>query len=70
MAAAYFSPAVFSFLKELKSNNDKTWWEENKERYLATIREPALALIADFEPQLHRLSPHLVADTRVNGGSL
>ncbi len=70
MAQAYFSPKVFTFLKELDSNNNKEWWEANKERYIETIREPALAFIADFEPQLHSMSPHFVADTHLNGGSL
>jgi len=70
MAQAYFSPSVFAFLKELDANNNREWWEENKDRYIATVREPALAFITDFEPQLHSMSPHFVADTRVNGGSL
>lgn len=66
----YFTPAVFQFLRELAANNDRAWWEANKERYVATIREPALDFIADFGERLGSISPHLSADTRVNGGSL
>ncbi len=70
MATRYFTPAVFSFLRELAINNDRDWWERNKDRYVSTIREPALDFIADLGGQLERISPHLTADTRVNGGSL
>lgn len=70
MAQQYFRPAVFTFLGELEANNTRAWWQENKDRYVTTIREPALEFIADFEPRLRRLSPHFVADTRLNGGSL
>lgn len=70
METRYFTPAVFGFLRELAANNNRTWWEQNKDRYLATIREPALDFIADFGARLEPLAPYLTADTRVNGGSL
>lgn len=70
MAKQYFTPEVFSFLKELAKNNDKAWWEDNKARYVEVIRDPAIAFISDFELRLDKLSPHFVADTRLNGGSL
>lgn len=66
----YFTPAVFRFLRELAANNDKEWWEDNKQRYIETIREPALDFIADFGERLPSISPHFAADTRTNGGSL
>ena len=61
---------MFAFLSELADNNEKAWWEDNKQRYIEVIKEPAMAFIADFEPRLNKLSPHFVADTRTNGGSL
>ena len=70
MTAKYFTNGVFDFLKELDANNNKPWWEENKQRYVETIREPALDFIVDFGDRLKEISPHFVADTRVNGGSL
>ncbi|HEX6221278.1 MAG TPA: TIGR02453 family protein, partial [Acidimicrobiia bacterium] len=51
-------------------NNNKEWWEENKVRYVETIREPARDFIADFGDRLASISPHFAADTRTNGGSL
>ena len=67
---SYFSPAMFSFLREVEANNNRPWWEENKDRYVTLIREPAKEFIADFGPRLQAISEHFVADTRTNGGSL
>lgn len=66
----YFTPAVFRFLRELAENNDKEWWEDNKDRYVETIREPARDFIGDFGDRLASISPHFSGDTRINGGSL
>lgn len=70
MPTKYFNQSVFEFLKELAANNNKPWWEDNKQRYIETIREPALDFITDFGEKLNTISPHFVADARVNGGSL
>lgn len=70
MGTRYFTPSVFAFLRELAANNERAWWEQNKDRYVETIREPALDFIADFGARLQALAPYLSADTRVNGGSL
>jgi uncharacterized protein (TIGR02453 family) len=70
MRQSYFTPAVFAFLKELEENNNKQWWEENKGRYIAVVREPSKEFIADFGERLGGLSDHFTADTRTNGGSL
>jgi uncharacterized protein (TIGR02453 family) len=66
----YFTPAVFKFLRELEANNDKEWWEDNKDRYIVTIREPALDFVEGLGEKLKTISPHFVADARTNGGSL
>ncbi len=70
MTKKYFTKGVFDFLNELESNNEKVWWEDNKDRYIRTIREPALEFINDFDSRLKRISPHFVAASRTLGGSL
>lgn len=65
-----FTPALFGFLRDLKKHNDREWFQSNKARYEAAVREPALAFIADFEPYLRAISRHLLADPRPVGGSL
>lgn len=70
MGKKYFTAATFKFLRELESNNNKEWWEENKDRYADVVREPALEFIADFGDHLGSLSPHFTADAKTVGGSL
>jgi uncharacterized protein (TIGR02453 family) len=67
---ASFSPELFSFLRELRENNDREWFKANKARYEEAVQEPALQFIADFAPRLREISPHFVADPRPVGGSL
>jgi uncharacterized protein (TIGR02453 family) len=68
--ARYFTPGVFKFLRELEVNNNKDWWEDNKDRYIETIREPSLEFISDFSKYLDRIAPHLTANAKTVGGSL
>ena len=70
MASRYFTPALFTFLKDLKVNNDRTWFKANQERYEESVRQPALDFITDYADRLAKISPHLVADARTVGGSL
>ena len=65
-----FSPELFTFLEELKANNNRDWFEANRHRYLEFVREPMLAFIAAFRPRLANVSPYLIADPKPNGGSM
>jgi len=67
---AFFSPDVFTFLRQLKRHNDRDWFARNKARYQTSIVEPALSFIRDFSPQLEKISPFFVADARPTRGSL
>ena len=67
---AHFTPELFKFLDELGANNNREWFGANKGRYEQHVKEPLLGFIEDFEPYLHSISEHFVADTRTNGGSM
>lgn len=67
---AHFSPALFAFLRELKANNSRPWFQANKERYEREVREPMLCFIADFGLEARKISPYIVADPRKAGGSM
>jgi uncharacterized protein (TIGR02453 family) len=67
---ASFGPELFSFLDDLRANNNRDWFASNRQRYEEHLLEPALAFIEDFAPELERISPHLRADPRPSGGSL
>lgn len=69
-AQASFSPELFSFLAELRANNNRDWFADNKHRYEEYLLEPALEFIAEFVPRLEKISPHIRADARPSGGSL
>src|SRR5215212_12031343 len=59
-----FSAALFTFLRELKANNRRDWFQANKARYEEDVKEPALAFIEDIGHRLPEVAPHLVADTK------
>jgi uncharacterized protein (TIGR02453 family) len=67
---AHFTPALFTFLAELRLHNDRDWFERNRERYLSDVRDPMLRFISDMGPVLRKIAPRLVADPRPVGGSL
>lgn len=65
-----FTKAAFEFLGELAANNNREWFEQNKPRYEALVREPALDFIDAMIPSLGDFAPHFRADPRKSGGSL
>ena len=66
----YFKQDLFNYLKDLKANNTREWFQDNKDRYRTAVQEPLLEFIADFGPHLQKISPHFVADPRPSGGSM
>jgi uncharacterized protein (TIGR02453 family) len=67
---ARFSPDLMKFFKEIKKNNNKEWFTENKARYERVVKEPCIAFIAAAGPRLHKISKTVVADPRPVGGSM
>ena len=66
----YFDDDALAFLRDLKRHNDRTWFNEHKERYERALREPFLEFIADAGPELRTISKNLAADPRPSGGSM
>jgi uncharacterized protein (TIGR02453 family) len=67
---ASFTPRLFDFLRELRVNNHREWFQRNRARYEKDVRDPALQFITDVGPALRKISAHVVADSRPVGGSL
>lgn len=65
-----FTIETFRFLDALALNNQRAWFEANKERYERDVREPALAFIRAMSAPLARITPHFVAEDKKVGGSL
>jgi uncharacterized protein (TIGR02453 family) len=59
-----FRPAVFSFLKQLRRNNRKPWFESHRPVYEHELREPFRALVEEVDVRLARSAPEIVGDPR------
>jgi uncharacterized protein (TIGR02453 family) len=46
-----FTADAFAFYTELKANNSKTWWLENKKRYEQSVAIPLNSLADQLEPE-------------------
>ena len=68
--ATYFRPAFFEFLAELKANNNRAWFDANRERFVEQVETPMLDFIAAVGERLPRISRNFVASPRRVGGSL
>ncbi|HTS33860.1 MAG TPA: TIGR02453 family protein [Thermoplasmata archaeon] len=65
-----FEPDLLRFLGELRTHNNKAWFERNRPRYERVYKEAFASFITEFGPRLSRISPYLVADPRPVGGSV
>jgi uncharacterized protein (TIGR02453 family) len=70
MQKAYFDVELFHFLRELKQNNNREWFQTNKARYENKVKAPMLEFISDFAGPLRRVHPRFVADPKPTGGSM
>src|SRR5438105_12042155 len=60
----------FAFFRELKANNNRVWFEDNKQRYRDSVRAPLSAFVSTIAPHVKKISKHFVCDPRPNGGSI
>lgn len=63
------TPALFDFFRELRANNNRDWFNENRARYEQDVKAPLLRFITEFAGPLQTISPHFTAIPKV-GGSL
>jgi uncharacterized protein (TIGR02453 family) len=59
-----FGPPAFRFLKGLKRNNTREWFEAHREDYDTELREPMIALIDELGGILPDIAPELRADRK------
>lgn len=62
-----FPAATLQFLQELAANNNREWFEANRECYENELLEPAVAFVVALGARLQALSPGLQADPATNG---
>ena len=61
---------LFKFMNQLKRNNNRDWFNENKERYYTEVADPVCDFIEAIAPHLKVISDHYIADSRSHGGSM
>jgi uncharacterized protein (TIGR02453 family) len=64
MAFTGFRPAAWQFLRGLKRNNRREWFEARREIYEGEVRGPIRELLDELDVRLATLAPELVADPR------
>ncbi len=67
---AGFQPALLGFLGELAANNNRAWFDANRQRYEDSVLCPALDFVAAMAPRLEKISRRFEAIPRRSGGSL
>lgn len=65
-----FNDDFWHFFNDLKENNNREWFAQNKTRYLEKVVAPVSSFIAAIAPGLREISPHYNADPRPNKGSM
>jgi uncharacterized protein (TIGR02453 family) len=59
-----FRPQALGFLRRLKRNNRREWFERNRAVYETEVRDPMRALVEEMDVRLARLAPELTGDPR------
>jgi uncharacterized protein (DUF2461 family) len=62
--AASLPPATLKFLRALKRNNRREWFQPRKEQYDAEVRAPMLALIERLAVDLRDVAPDVVVEAK------
>lgn len=65
-----FPADFFLFFKQLRQNNERGWFNDNKDRFQQSVVEPMSAFISAIQPRLAAISSHYVADPKPHGGSM
>lgn len=62
-----FRKETLKFFKELKENNNKDWFNENKDQYEEYVLRPAQTFVVALGERLKGISKGFTYDTRTNG---
>jgi uncharacterized protein (TIGR02453 family) len=65
-SAPRFPPDAVRFLRALKRNNRREWFQPRKEEYEAKVRAPMIAIIEQLAVDFRAFAPELVADPKVS----
>jgi len=63
---AGFRPAALSFLRAIKKNNRREWFEANRDTFEREIKEPMKAFVEELDVQFATLAPEFVGDPKTS----
>jgi len=61
---AGFRPAALRFLRDLARNNDRAWFEANRDVYEREVRDPMRRLVETLHAELASFAPEIVGDSQ------
>lgn len=61
---AGFRPAALRFLRQLRRNNRREWFEAHRAEYEGELREPMKALVEEVDVRLAGFAPEITGDPR------
>src|SRR5690242_160835 len=64
--AAGFPAEGLRFLRQLKRNNNRDWFQANKETYERAVKAPMQELVIAIGEAFRRFAPEMVADPKVS----
>ena len=59
-----FRPAAIAFLRSLKRNNTREWFQAHREDYERELRAPLAALVEEMDVRFAELAPEIVGDPK------
>ncbi|MHC4924728.1 MAG: DUF2461 family protein, partial [Planctomycetota bacterium] len=62
--------SALTFLADLGKNNDKKWYDKNRDRCAEELVEPCRALVRGIQAELARPFPRITGSDKKSGGSL
>src|SRR5438132_7338667 len=65
-----FSTVLFNFLLEHRAQNNRDWFQKNKQRYETQVRDPLLRFIEELGPGLRKINPYIVVNPSPVRGSM
>ena len=60
----HFNQGYIDFFNQLKNNNSKSWFNENRKWYELIVREPFKDLIDELLPEIKKLDPEIRMETK------
>ena len=61
---AYFTAASLAFLRGLKRNNKKPWFEAHRDDHETHVKAPMAALVLEMDRHFHDFAPEIVGDPK------